>query len=170
MTDIIAVAKAYSSCVGAGPFVTEWSGQLGAQLRQRGGDRGEYGATTGRPRRVGPFDAVATRYGCRLQGASQVALTNLDVLSYLDQIPICTAYRVQGVETQDMPLTRYLKMTEPVFTDLPGWRGQDLTSARSWRDLPAAAQRYVGFVEELLDKPVNMISVGPHRDALIQRN
>jgi adenylosuccinate synthase len=170
ITDIVAVAKAYSSCVGAGPFVTEWSGPRGDRLRRLGGDRGEYGATTGRPRRVGPFDAVATRYGCRLQGASRVALTNLDVLSYLDEIPVCTAYRVEGEETRTMPLTRYLEKAEPVFEHLPGWRGHDLTGARSWQDLPAAARRYVERVEALLETPIDMISVGPHRDALIYRN
>ena len=158
------------AAVGAGPFVTEWSGPRGDRLRRLGGDRGEYGATTGRPRRVGPFDAVATRYGCRLQGASRVALTNLDVLSYLDEIPVCTAYRVEGEETRTMPLTRYLEKAEPVFEHLPGWRGHDLTGVRSWQDLPAAARRYVERVEALLETPIDMISVGPHRDALIHRS
>ncbi len=170
ITDIVAVAKAYSSCVGAGPFVTEWSGAQADELRQRGGDRGEYGATTGRPRRVGPFDAVANRYGCRLQGATRVALTNLDVLSYLNEIPLCTAYLVDGVERTDMPLTRCLYKAEPLFEHVPGWQGQDLTGARHWRDLPVAAQQYVERIERLLEKPIDMISVGPHRDALIYRN
>ncbi len=170
VTDVVAVAKAYSSCVGAGPFVTEWFGDQAQQLRQRGGDRGEYGATTGRPRRVGPFDGVATRYGCRLQGATRVALTNLDVLSYLPEIPVCCAYRVDGQQTQQLPLTRYLEKAEPVLEQRPGWQGQDLTGARSWQDLPDAAKGYVDFIEALIDVPVQMISVGPHRDALIYRD
>jgi adenylosuccinate synthase len=170
VTDVVAVAKAYSSCVGAGPFVTEWSGTQAEELRQRGGDRGEYGATTGRPRRVGPFDGVATRYGCRLQGATRVALTNLDVLSYLEEIPVCRAYRIAGRPTRELPLTRYLEKAEPVFDRLLGWPGQDLTHARRWQDLPDAARRYVDYIEDLVDVPVQMISVGPHRDALIYRD
>lgn len=153
VADIVAVAKAYSSCVGAGPFVTEWSGVQADELRRRGGDRGEYGATTGRPRRVGPFDGVATRYGCRLQGATRLALTNLDVLSYLDEIPLCRSYRVAGVETTDLPLTRYLYDAEPVYEQCPGWPGTDLGQVRRWKDLPANAQRYVRRIEEPSERP-----------------
>lgn len=169
IADIVAVAKAYSSCVGAGPFVTEWHGDQAEGLRQRGGDRGEYGATTGRPRRVGPFDAVATRYGCRVQGATRVALTNLDVLGYLDEIPLCTAYRIDGETTAAFPLTRRLAGAQPVYEHLPGWRC-DLSAARRWEDLPGAARGYVERVEALLEVPVRLVSVGPHRDALIYRS
>ncbi len=168
ITDVVAVAKAYSSCVGAGPFVTEWSGSPAQQLRERGGDRGEYGATTGRPRRVGPFDAVAIRYGCRLQGANRVALTNLDVLSYLNEIPLCTAYRINGQETERFPLTRLQATAEPVYESHAGWTA-DITGVRRWQDLPDNAQRYVERVESLIETPIGLISVGPHRDALIHR-
>lgn len=170
VSDVVAVAKAYSSCVGAGPFVTEWSDHQADELRRRGGDRGEYGATTGRARRVGPFDAVASRYGCRLQGATRVALTNLDVLSYLDEIPLCRAYRVEGVETTDLPLTRCLYKAEAVYDTCPGWQGVDLTQVRTWQDLPVNARRYVQQIEDLVETPVSMVSVGPHRDALIMRD
>ena len=166
--EIVAVAKAYSSCVGAGPFVTEWKGEAARELRRRGGDRGEYGATTGRARRVGPFDAVATRYGCRLQGATCAALTNLDVLGYLEEIPLCTAYRIDGVETTDFPRTRDLERAEPVYQSLPGWR-TDISGARRWRDLPDAARRYVDSLEALIETPISLLSAGPHRRALIRR-
>ena len=166
--EIVAVAKAYSSCVGAGPFVTEWKGEAARELRRRGGDRGEYGATTGRARRVGPFDAVASRYGCRLQGATCAALTNLDVLGYLEEIPLCTAYRIDGVETTDFPRTRDLERAEPVYQSLPGWR-TDISGARRWRDLPDAARRYVDRLEALIETPISLLSVGPHRRALIRR-
>jgi adenylosuccinate synthase len=166
--EVLVVAKAYSSCVGAGPFVTEWEGDAAAQLRQRGGDRGEFGATTGRPRRVGPFDAVATRYGCRLQGATAVALSNLDVLGYLDEIPVCTAYRIDAETTTDFPRTRDLARAEPVYETLPGWR-DDIRAVRRWQDLPESARRYVERLETLIEAPLGMISVGPHRDALIHR-
>ncbi|MEW6753028.1 MAG: adenylosuccinate synthetase [Candidatus Latescibacterota bacterium] len=164
----MAVAKAYSSCVGAGPFVTEWHGDQGEELRRRGGDRGEYGATTARPRRVGPFDAVATRYGCRLQGATRVALTNLDVLGYLDEVPVCVAYEVDGQRTTDFPRTPALRRATPVYEHLRGWRS-DLREARTWADLPAQARAYVERVEELVGVPVGLVSVGPHRSALIRR-
>lgn len=166
--EIVAVAKAYSSCVGAGPFVTEWRGKAAEELRQRGGDRGEYGATTGRPRRVGPFDAVATRYGCRLQGATSAALSNLDVLGYLDEIPLCTAYRIDGRETTDFPCTRELERAEPVYQTLPGWRA-DISGTRRWEELPDAARRYVDRLEALIETPISLLSVGPHRRALIRR-
>ena len=122
ITRIIAVAKAYSSCIGAGPFVTELSGPAAEELRRRGGDRGEYGATTGKPRRVGWFDAVATRYGCQVQGATEVALSLLDVLGYLDEIPICTAYEIDGSRTERFPVSARLDRAQPVYERLPGWR------------------------------------------------
>ena len=166
---IVAVVKAYSSCVGAGPFVTEIEDDAGETLRRLGGDAGEYGATTGRPRRVGWFDAVATRYGCRIQGATAVALTNLDVLSYLDEIPLCIGYAVNGVEVQYFPTTTQLVAAQPCFEYLPGWR-TDLTQARRWADLPVAAQAYIARVEELIDTPIRWVGVGPTRDALIARH
>ncbi len=169
MREIVAVAKAYSSCVGAGPLVAEWTGAAARELRRRGGDRGEYGATTGRPRRVGPFDAVATRYGCRLQGATCVALTNLDVLGYLHEIPLCTAYRIDGLETTDFPRTRDLERAEPVYETAPGWR-TDISETRRWEELPDPARRYVERLEALIETPVSLLSVGPHRRALIRRD
>jgi adenylosuccinate synthase len=167
ITRVIAVVKAYSSCVGAGPFVAEIDGEEAHELRQRGGDAGEYGATTGRPRRMGWFDAVATRYGCRVQGATEVALTLLDVLGYRDQIPICTAYEVDGEVTGDFPTTAHLETAKPVHETLPGW-GCDVSGARSFDQLPRNAQGYVRRLEELIGVPVRWISVGPRRDALIE--
>jgi adenylosuccinate synthase len=143
---VVAVVKAYSSCVGAGPFVTEIAGAEAEELRRRGGDAGEYGATTGRPRRMGWFDAVATRYGCRLQGATEVALSLLDVLGYLEEIPLCTAYRVDGAETTHFPLTATLEGATPVYESLPGWQC-DISQVRTWSDLPAHAQAYVRRIE-----------------------
>lgn len=168
ITDIVAVTKAYSSCVGAGPFVTELSGPAADTLRERGGDAGEYGATTGRPRRVGWFDAVATRYGCRVQGATSVALTNLDVLGYLQSIPVCARYRVDSVETDRFPLSRLLDASEPVYEPLPGWRA-DISSVRRWEDLPDDARRYVETLEQLIDCPVRYLSVGPERAQFFER-
>lgn len=169
ITDVVAVVKAYSSCVGAGPFVSEWHGAAGDELRRHGGDRGEYGATTGRPRRVGAFDAVAAHRGCRLQGATRAALTNLDVLGYLPEIPLCTAYLIDGERVIDLPPTRRLERASPALEHLPGWNS-DLSAIRSWGDLPDAARRYVDRVEELIDTPVRLLSVGPARDALIHRD
>ncbi|MEZ4866507.1 MAG: adenylosuccinate synthase [Caldilineaceae bacterium] len=169
ITRIVAVTKAYSTCVGAGPFVTELTGAVADQLRQRGGADGEYGATTGRPRRVGWFDAVATRYGCQVQGATEVALTNLDVLSYLDEIPICTAYQIEGESITHFPTTGPLERATPVLTTVPGWR-TDITHVRHFQDLPANAQRYVEQVEELIATPIRWLSVGPHREAMIDRS
>lgn len=165
---IIAVTKAYSSCVGAGPFVTELQGQAAEELRRRGGSAGEYGATTGRPRRVGWFDAVATRYGCQVQGATEVALTNLDVLSYLDEIPFCTAYQVDGERTTTFPTTGPLERAQPILTTLPGWRC-DITTIRRYQDLPRQAQHYVETVEALIATPIRWLSVGPERNAMIMR-
>ncbi len=169
ITDIVAVVKAYSSCVGAGPFVTEWHGEQAQTLRDRGGDRGEYGATTGRPRRVGPFDAVATRYGCRIQGATRIALTNLDVMGTGDDIPVCVAYEHESVQRHDFPLTHELQYCRPVYEWMPGWT-QPIASVRDWADLPVQAQQYVDRIEQLVQVPVDLLSVGPHRDALIHRS
>ena len=168
ITQIIAVTKAYSSCVGSGPFVTELAGETAEELRKRGGDRGEYGATTGRPRRVGWFDAVATCYGCMVQGATGVALTNLDVLSYLAEIPICVAYQIDGEATETFPTTARLERATPVLTTLPGW-STDITKVRSYADLPVNAQRYIETIETLIDVPIQYISIGPERQALIVR-
>jgi adenylosuccinate synthase len=165
---IAAVTKAYSTCVGAGPFVTELFGEEGDTLRKRGGDAGEYGATTGRPRRVGWFDAVATRYGCRIQGATEVALGCLDVLGYLDEIPICTAYEIDGKSTAEFPVTALLECAKPIYETAPSWK-RDISTARSWDALPSEAQRYVKRIEALIGVPIRLISVGAHRDAVIRR-
>ncbi|MDP6449285.1 MAG: adenylosuccinate synthase [Lentisphaeria bacterium] len=166
---VIAVTKAYSSCVGAGPFVTELPGADGDELRERGGDVGEYGATTGRPRRVGWFDAVATKYGVRLQGATDVVLSLVDVLGYLDEIPICTAYDVNGETVTDFPVGRALDVAKPVYETMPGWKS-DVSEIREYDELPATARDYVEKVESLIAAPITMISVGPARDALIHRS
>jgi adenylosuccinate synthase len=154
--------------VGAGPFVTEMQGAEAEELRKRGGSAGEYGATTGRPRRVGWFDCVATSYGCRVQGATEVAVTNLDVLAYRDRIPVCTAYRVGGKTTTVFPVSRLLDSAEPVYEELPGWK-TDITAARSFDELPQGAKDYVRFIEERIGAPVRWISNGPHRDQFIRR-
>ena len=163
---VVATVKAYSSCVGAGPFTTELSGPCGDELRERGGDAGEYGATTGRPRRVGWFDAVATRYGCAVQGASELAVTLLDVLGYLDVIPVCTAYEVDGRRVDDFPATAVLERARPVYETLPGWRC-DISGARSFAELPLEAQAYVQAIEAAAGVPVRWISIGPRREQLI---
>lgn len=160
-----AVTKAYSTCVGAGPFVTEIFGKEAENLRERGGDSGEYGATTGRPRRVGWFDAVATRYGCRIQGATRVALSMLDVLGYLDEIPVCTAYLIEGEKCHDFPAPVFLHSSKPVYKMLKGWKC-DISHARSYGDLPVEAKKYIRFIEELVQVPIGWISVGPYRDAI----
>jgi adenylosuccinate synthase len=162
---IVAVAKAYSSCVGAGPFVAELFGPEAEELRRRGH---EYGATTGRPRRVGWFDAVATRYGCRVQGATEVVLTLLDVLGYLDEIPICLAYEINGKTVETFPEPAVLDKAKPVFDYLPGWRC-DISEAKSFDELPQNTQAYVLRIEALLGVPIRWISVGPRREAIIVR-
>jgi adenylosuccinate synthase len=164
----VAVTKAYSSCVGAGPFVTELQGEEAETLRKRGGSAGEYGATTGRPRRVGWFDCVATAYGCRVQGATETAITNLDVLAYRDTIPVCTAYRIDGKPSTAFPVSRLLGKALPVYEELPGWRS-DLTAARRFEDLPQKARDYVLFIEKRIRTPIRWISIGPHRDQIIMR-
>ncbi|MCR8644240.1 adenylosuccinate synthase [Paenibacillus sp. N1-5-1-14] len=169
ITRIMAVTKAYSSCVGSGPFVMELEGDEAHELRIRGGDAGEFGATTGRPRRVGWFDAVATRYGCMVQGATEIALTNLDVLGYLDRIPVCTGYKLaDGTETQNFPVTAELDDATPIIAYMDGWK-TDISDARSFEDLPAAAQKYVEFIESAIKVKVAYISVGPKRDQLMIR-
>ena len=168
ITRIVAVTKAYSSCVGAGPFVTEIDGAAADELRRRGGDAGEFGATTGRPRRMGWFDAVATRYGCQVQGATEVALTNLDVLGYLDEIPVCTAYEVDGIQTDDFPVSARLDKAKPVLSKRPGWK-TDISAIREFNQLPQAAQDYVLELERLIDTKISWVSVGPRRDQLITR-
>jgi adenylosuccinate synthase len=163
---VVAVTKAYSSCVGAGPFVTELFGEAGEELRRRGGSDGEYGATTGRPRRVGWFDAVATRYGCRVQGATEVALGLLDVLGYLPEIPICVGYEIDGKVTQEFPIAAQLERAKPIFERLPGWRS-DISAIRSYRQLPSAAKAYIERLQELIAVPIKWLSVGPSRAATI---
>lgn len=166
--EIIAVTKAYSSCVGAGPFTTELFGDEGEQLRRRGGDAGEYGAKTGRPRRVGWFDAVATRYGCMVQGATDCAMTNIDVLGYLDEIKVCVAYDIDGVQTRDFPVTPLLEKAKPVYVTLPGWK-QDVRGTRRYEDLPENCRRYIEFIEKEIECPLTMLSNGPRRDEIIDR-
>ena len=162
--DIITVVKAYSSAVGAGAFVSDEA----EELRKRGGDHGEYGATTGRPRRVGWFDAVATRYGCRIQGATEVALTVLDVLGYLDEIPVCVGYEIDGKVTKDFPTTAKLEKAKPVIEKLPGWKC-NIRGIRKYEDLPENCRKYVEFVEKEIGTPITMVSNGPGRDEIIYR-
>ena len=165
---IIVVCKAYSSAVGAGAFVSEIFGDEAEELRRRGGDGGEYGATTGRPRRMGWFDCVASRYGCRLQGATDVAFTVLDVLGYLDEIPVCVGYEIDGEVVTDFPVTPKLERTKPVLEKLPGWK-TDIRGIRKYEDLPANCRNYVEFVEKQLGYPITMISNGPGRNDIIYR-
>ena len=167
--NITAVVKAYSSSVGAGDFVSEIFGEEADELRKRGGDGGEYGATTGRPRRMGWFDAVATRYGCRIQGATEAALTVLDVLGYLDQIPVCIGYEIDGTVTKDFPTTVQLKKAKPVYTILPGWKC-DIRGIRNYSELPENCRRYIEFIERELGVSVKMVSNGPGRDDIILRS
>ncbi len=162
---IIGVAKAYSTCVGEGPFVSEWFGEKAEKLREAGG---EYGAKTGRPRRVGPLDLVATRYGAEMQAATEIALTKLDVLSYMDEIPVCTHYKIGGELTDEFPFPALLDEAEPVYESLPGW-GTDISGARRWEDLPENARRYVEFVEKSVGCPIRQVSVGPERESIIIR-
>jgi len=163
--EVIGVVKAYSTCVGEGPFTCEWFGEEAERLREAGG---EYGAKTGRPRRVGPVDLVATRYGVKMQAATAVALTKLDVLSYMDEIPVCVKYLVNGEETADFPLPMLLDDAKPVWTSLPGWKC-DISGVRTWEDLPKAAQDYVLFIERSIGCPIRYVSVGPERDSIIIR-
>ena len=166
--DITTVVKAYSSAVGAGAFVSEIFGDEAEELRNRGGDGGEYGATTGRPRRVGWFDAVATRYGCRIQGATEVAFTVLDVLGYLDEIPVCIGYEIDGEVVKDFPVTYKLEKAKPVLKKLPGWKC-DIRGIKKYEDLPAECRNYIETIEAELGVPVTMVSNGPGRDEIIMR-
>ena len=166
--EITTVVKAYSSAVGAGAFVSEIFGDEADELRRRGGDKGEFGATTGRPRRVGWFDAVASRYGCRIQGATEVALTVLDVLGYLDEIPICVGYEIDGEVVKDFPVTYKLEKAKPVLKKLPGWKC-DIRGIKKYEDLPAECRNYIETIEEELGVPVTMVSNGPGRDEIIMR-
>ena len=165
---VITVCKAYSSAVGAGAFVSEIFGDEADELRRRGGDGGEFGATTGRPRRMGWFDCVASRYGCRMQGTTDVAFTVLDVLGYLDEIPVCVGYEIDGEVTDQFPPTLLLEKAKPVLEKLPGWKCE-IRGIRKYEDLPENCRRYVEFVEERIGYPITMISNGPGRDDIIYR-
>ena len=166
---IIAVSKAYSSAVGAGEFVSELFGRQAEELRNNGGDGGEYGATTGRPRRVGWYDCVASRYGCRLQGCTEVALTVLDALGYLDEIPVCYAYELDGKIIKDFPVTRDLPRCKPLYKVMKGWKC-DIRGIREYDRLPLEARQYVEFIEEQLGYPITIVSNGPARDEIIRRS
>lgn len=163
--DVVGIVKAYSTCVGEGPFVSELFGEEAERLREAGA---EYGAKTGRPRRVGAMDIVATRYGVEMQAATEIALTKLDVLSGMDKIPVCVAYMLDGRETTDFPFPTVLENAIPVIRFFDGWK-QDISSCKSWDELPKAAQDYVSFIEEGIHCPITYISVGPERDSIIIR-
>lgn len=165
---IVTVCKAYSSAVGAGAFVSELFGDEAEELRRRGGDGGEYGATTGRPRRVGWFDCVASKYGCRLQGTTDVAFTVLDVLGYLDEIPVCVGYEIDGEVTTEFPVTAKLEKAKPVFEKLPGWRCE-IRGIKKYEELPENCRKYIEFIEERIGYPITMVSNGPSRDDIIYR-
>ncbi len=165
---IVTVSKAYSSAVGAGAFVSEIFGDEADELRRRGGDGGEFGATTGRPRRMGWFDCVATKYGCRLQGTTDVAFTVLDALGYLDEIPVCVGYEIDGEVTTDFPVTYKLEKAKPVLKKLPGWKC-DIRGIRKFEDLPENCRKYVEFIEEQIGFPITMVSNGPGREDIIYR-
>ena len=163
--EVVGVVKAYSSCVGEGPFTVEWFGEEAEKLREAGG---EYGAKTGRPRRVGPLDIVATRYGCKAQGTTNVAFTKLDVLSYMDKIPVCTKYKINGELTDDFPFATILSKAEPVIEYVDGWK-EDISKVRKFEDLPKACQEYVLYVEKQIGTHIGYVSVGAERDAIIIR-
>ncbi len=167
--EIITVVKAYSSAVGAGAFVSEIFGDEADELRRRGGDGGEFGATTGRPRRMGWFDCVATRYGCMVQGATKVAFTVLDVLGYLKEIPVCVGYEVDGKVTKEFPTTDKLNRAKPVFETLPGWNC-DIRGIKKYSDLPENCRKYIEFVEEQIGFPIGIVSNGPGREDIIFRD
>ena len=165
---VVTVCKAYSSAVGAGAFVSEIVGDEAQELRVRGGDGGEFGATTGRPRRMGWFDCVASKYGCRLQGTTDVAFTVVDVLGYLDEIPVCTGYEIDGEVTTEFPVTNQLEKAKPVLEVLPGWKC-DIRGIKKYEDLPENCRKYIEFVEEHIGYPITMVSNGPGRDDIIYR-
>ena len=166
--DVVVVTKAYSSSVGAGAFVSELFGDEAEELRRRGGDAGEYGATTGRPRRVGWFDAVATRYGCMVQGATQVVLTAIDCLGYLDEIKVCTGYEIDGKVTKDFPVPAELDKAKPVYVTLPGWKC-DMRGITDYEQFPQAAKDYVDFLEKEIGYPITIVSTGPKRHEIAMR-
>ena len=166
---VVTVCKAYSSAVGAGAFVSEIFGDEADELRRRGGDGGEFGATTGRPRRMGWFDCVASKYGCRMQGTTDVAFTVLDVLGYLDEIPVCVGYDIDGQVTTDFPVTHLLEKAKPVYKTLPGWKC-DIRGIKKYEDLPENCRNYIEFVEKEIGFPITMISNGPGREDIIYRN
>lgn len=168
ITQVTAVTKAYSSAVGAGAFTSELFGDEAEELRNRGGDAGEYGATTGRPRRVGWFDAVASRYGCRIQGATDAVLTAIDVLGYLDEIKVCVGYDIDGNITYDFPVTPLLNHAKPVYETLPGWKS-DIRGVTKWEELPRQAKDYVEFIEKQIKTPVKIVSTGPRRHEILYR-
>ena len=165
---VVTVCKAYSSAVGAGAFVSEIFGDEAQELRVRGGDGGEFGATTGRPRRMGWFDCVASKYGCRLQGTTDVAFTVVDVLGYRDEIPVCTGYEIDGKVTTEFPVTNQLEKAKPVLEVLPGWKC-DIRGIKKYEDLPENCRKYIEFVEEHIGYPITMVSNGPGRDDIIYR-
>ena len=165
---VVTVCKAYSSAVGAGAFVSEIFGDEAQELRVRGGDGGEFGATTGRPRRMGWFDCVASKYGCRLQGTTDVAFTVVDVLGYLDEIPVCTGYEIDGKVTTEFPVTNQLEKAKPVLEVLPGWKC-DIRGIKKYEDLPENCRKYIEFVEDHIGYPITMVSNGPGRDDIIYR-
>lgn len=166
--NITTVVKAYSSAVGAGAFVSELFGDEADELRRRGGDGGEYGATTGRPRRMGWFDAVASRYGCRIQGSTEVALTVLDVLGYLDELQVCVGYEIDGKVTRDFPTTVELNRAKPVYKSLPGWKCE-IRGIKNYEVLPENCRNYIEFIEKEIETPISMVSNGPGRDEIIFR-
>jgi adenylosuccinate synthase len=165
---IVVVSKAYSSAVGAGEFVSEIFGDEAVLLRNHGGDGGEYGATTGRPRRVGWYDCVASKYGCRVQGATDVAFTVLDDLGYLDEIPVCVAYELDGKQITEFPVTKDLHRCKPVYKTFKGWKS-DIRGIRKFEDLPQEAQDYVNYIEQQIGFPITMVSNGPAREDIIYR-
>ena len=165
LDSVVGVVKAYSSCVGEGPFTCEFFGEEADKLREAGG---EYGAKTGRPRRVGPVDIVATRYGVQCQGATSIALTKMDVLSYMEEIPVCARYELNGEQIDTFPFPAVLADAKPVMTTMPGWKC-DISGARRWEDLPQAARDYVTYIEREIGCPIQYVSVGAERDAYIKR-
>lgn len=166
--EIVTVVKAYSTCVGAGAFVSEIFDDEADELRKLGGDSGEYGATTGRPRRMGWFDIVATRYGCMLQGTTEIALSLIDVLGYLDKIPVCTAYEIEGKVVTNFPVTNLLNKAKPIYNFLDGWKC-DISGIRNYEALPVNARKYIEFIENQVGYPIKLISNGPKRDDIIIR-
>lgn len=166
--EVYAVTKAYSSSVGAGPFVSEIFGDIAQELRLRGGDAGEFGATTGRPRRMGWFDVVATRYGCQVQGATHLVLTNLDVLGYLNEIPVCVAYETDGKRRDHFPNITRLENSKPILETLPGWNS-DISHIRNYDDLPENCKYYVDEIERMINVPITLVSNGPKREQILHR-